>query len=59
MVMVDIHPKIARCGMSQVRIPRQQRTAGDRWRRRREPVLALDPRDGDVVRAKHSAGCGW
>ena len=27
-VMVDTHPKIARCGMPQVRIPRQQRTAG-------------------------------
>ena len=52
-VTIDPHTKIARYGMPQVRIPSQQRTAGARWRRHREPVLALDPRDGDVVRAKH------
>jgi hypothetical protein len=40
--------------MPQVRITKQHRTAGAARRgRRREPVLPLDPRDGDVVRAKH------
>jgi hypothetical protein len=39
--------------MPQVRITKQHRTAGARRGQRREPVLPLDPRDGDVVRAKH------
>jgi hypothetical protein len=36
--------------MPQLRITKH-RTAGAR--RRREPVLPLDPRDPDVIRAKH------
>src|SRR6266498_2099001 len=38
--------------MRQVRITRQRRTADARWRRRREAVLPLDPRDPDITRAK-------
>jgi hypothetical protein len=38
--------------MPQVRITGQHRTA-DARRRRREPLLPLDPRDPDVVRTKH------
>jgi hypothetical protein len=38
--------------MRQVRVTKQHRTADARWRRRREPVLPLDPRDPDVTRAK-------
>jgi hypothetical protein len=44
-------PTIRRCGMPQVRITRQHRTANAR--RRPEPPLPLDPRDQDLVRAKH------
>jgi hypothetical protein len=39
--------------MRQVRVTRQHRTADARRRRQREPVLLLDPRDHDVVHAKH------
>jgi hypothetical protein len=38
--------------MRQVRITKQRRTADARWRRRREPLLPLDPRDPEVTRAK-------
>lgn len=36
--------------MRRVRITKQHRTADAR---RREPVLPLDPRDPDLIRAKH------
>ena len=39
--------------VSQVRITKQRRTAAARWRRQREPVLPLKPRDPDITRAKH------
>jgi hypothetical protein len=38
--------------MPQVRIAKQRRTADTRWRRRRDPLLPLGPRDPDVTRAK-------
>jgi hypothetical protein len=38
--------------MPQVRITRQHRTAGAHRGRRGEPVMPLDPRDSEVVRAK-------
>jgi hypothetical protein len=38
--------------MPQVRITKQRRTADARWRRQRDPLLPLDPRDPDVTRAK-------
>jgi hypothetical protein len=46
------YPAIGRCEMRQVRIDRQRRAADTRWRRRREQVLPMDPRDPDVTRAK-------
>jgi hypothetical protein len=45
-------PTIGRCQMPQVRITKQRRTADTRWRRQRDPLLPLDPRDPDVTRAK-------
>lgn len=39
--------------MPQVQITKQPRTANTRWRRQRDPLLPLDPRDPDVTRAKH------
>jgi len=38
--------------MRQVRITKQRQPADRRWRRRREPVLPLDPRDPEVTVAK-------
>jgi hypothetical protein len=38
--------------MPQVRITKQRRPADTAWRRRREPLLPLDPRDPDVTRTK-------
>jgi hypothetical protein len=49
---IDAHPTLGGCGMRQVRITKQRRTADSRWRRRREPVLPLDPRDPEVTGAK-------
>lgn len=46
-------PTIGRCQMPQVQITKQPRTANTRWRRQRDPLLPLDPRDPDVTRAKH------
>jgi hypothetical protein len=38
--------------MGQVRITKQRRTADTSWRRQREPVLPLDPRDPEITHAK-------
>jgi hypothetical protein len=46
------HRTVGRYGMRQVRVTNQRRTAGTAWRRRREPVLPLDPRDSEVTHAK-------
>ena len=40
------------CGMPQLRITRQRRTAGMRQRDREEPLIPADPRDPDIARAK-------
>ena len=40
-------------GMRQVRIRQERQPVDDRWRRMREQVLPLDPRDPDVVRPKN------
>jgi hypothetical protein len=45
-------PNHRTCQMSQVRITKQRRTANTRWRRQRDLLLPLDPRDPDVTRAK-------
>jgi hypothetical protein len=45
-------PNHRTCQMPQVRITKQRRTADTRWRRQRDLLLPLDPRDPDVTRAK-------
>jgi transketolase C-terminal domain/subunit len=58
-VMVNPHPTVGRRGMPQVRITKQHRTSDTAWRRRHEPLPPLDPRDGDVVRAKQLQRQQW
>jgi hypothetical protein len=38
--------------MSQLQVTRQRRTASARRRGEAEPLLRLDPRDPDIIRAK-------
>jgi hypothetical protein len=38
--------------MRQMQITKQRRPADTAWRRRQEPLLPLDPRDPEVIRAK-------
>ena len=38
--------------MAQRQVTRQRRTAGARRRGEAEPLLRLDPRDPDIIRAK-------
>ena len=38
--------------MPQVRMTKQHRTADVRWRRQRDLLLPLEPRDPDLTRAK-------
>jgi hypothetical protein len=38
--------------MRQMRITKQRRSADTAWCRRQEPLLPLDPRDPEVIRAR-------
>lgn len=49
----DLHsPNLKESGMSQLQITKQSRTASARRRGQVEPLLPLDPRDPEIIRAK-------